>query len=440
MNSPSSARAAGARMTMRFQCRKADNMSKFLRGLGNFVFIIGGLLGFVLSILVVSAVAGVGGVIASLFLFPLTFTLVPFYTLFVYGSWNLLLINYGSAIVAWTLYKIAENVDQRAKESTIEAPWVIAQDSPSKQVELSPARVESAPIEKPVKPVEQAQQRASESNKNALAFFAVVVGILILTVVFMSLSPETSSKPTPAPSPKPVTIRPTLTAAPLIRASPTTKPVSLDACVTNGSIRIRRGPGTQYAAFDGLASDACLTILRRNEDASWVYMTTGAKTGWVAAWLLTIEGDISKVPVQSISEAMSMVPTAKIVPTQKLSPTATKAVPTQKLPPPATGTPFEDFTMPFQPDVLCSQMKNRVGEYVTCKIERAYCDFLPAVDGDPTFCNDRPYPNQSFVFVVFGEDWSDYDGDCLMVSGTVSLYRGVPQILATSRSQVSLCQ
>jgi uncharacterized protein YraI len=433
MNSPSSARAASARMKLRLHWRKVDNMSKFLRGLGNFVFIIGGLLGFVLSLFVVYAVAGGGGVIASLFLFPLTFTLVPFYSLFVYGNWNLLLINYGSAIIAWTLYKIAENVDEKAKESTLETPWVIARDLPSKDAERSPA------IEEPVKPVEQAKQRASQSNKDALAFLAVVVGILILTAVFISLSPETSSKPTPrTPTAKPASL--THTAAPLIRASPTIKPVSLDACVTNGSVRIRRGPGTQYAAFDGLASDTCLTVLRRNDDASWVYMTTGEKTGWVAAWLLTIEGDISKVPVQGISETMSLSPTAKIIPTQKLSPTATKAIPTQKLPPTATGTPFEYSTLPFEPDVVCSQMKNRVGEYVTCKIERAYCDFLPAVDGDPTFCNDRPYPNQSFVLVVFGEDWSDYDGACLMVSGTVSLYRGVPQILATRRSQVSYCK
>src|SRR6266536_6287581 len=92
-----------------------STMSKFLRGLGNFVFIIGGLLGFVLSLLVVYAVAGGGGVIGSLFLFPVAFMLVPFYTLFVYGSWNLLLINYGSAIIAWTLHKIADGMDEEPK-------------------------------------------------------------------------------------------------------------------------------------------------------------------------------------------------------------------------------------------------------------------------------------------------------------------------------------
>jgi hypothetical protein len=79
------------------------------------------------------------------------------------------------------------------------------------------------------------------------------------------------------------------------------------------------------------------------------------------------------------------------------------------------------------------------GETVTCRIARAHCDYRPDVGGEPTFCNDAPFPNHDFTLLVWEHDWSDYDGQCLIVTGFVSRYEGKPQIVAESRSQVSLC-
>ncbi len=81
---------------------------------------------------------------------------------------------------------------------------------------------------------------------------------------------------------------------------------------------------------------------------------------------------------------------------------------------------------------LCSDMADQLGERVTCQIERAYCEYLPGVNGSPTFCDDRPYPNQDFQLVVFGDDWSDLDGECLIVSGFLERYTGRLQIKAGS--------
>ena len=81
-----------------------------------------------------------------------------------------------------------------------------------------------------------------------------------------------------------------------------------------------------------------------------------------------------------------------------------------------------------------------VGETVTCRIKRAYCDYRPDVGGAPTFCNDAPYPSQSFTLLVWGEDWSDLDGMCIDVTGFVVRYKGKPQIVAESRSQVAPCR
>ena len=92
-------------------------------------------------------------------------------------------------------------------------------------------------------------------------------------------------------------------------------------------------------------------------------------------------------------------------------------------------------------DVLtCRQTGAYVGNMVTCRIDHAYCSYRPDIDGKPTFCNDAPYPNHSFTLLVWGSDWSGYDGDCIIVEGFVSRYKGKPQIVAESRSQVSLCR
>lgn len=99
--------------------------------------------------------------------------------------------------------------------------------------------------------------------------------------------------------------------------------------------------------------------------------------------------------------------------------------------PPPTWTP----TRPLYEE--CSQAT--AGEFVTCRIQRAHCDYRPDVSGAPTFCNDAPFGSHSFTLLVWGEDWSDYDGRCLTVTGLVTRYRGLPQIEATSRSQVDSC-
>jgi hypothetical protein len=90
-------------------------------------------------------------------------------------------------------------------------------------------------------------------------------------------------------------------------------------------------------------------------------------------------------------------------------------------------------------DLLCKDTKNMVGEIVSCKIPRAYCEYSPSTSGNPTFCTDARYPNQNFTLLVWESDWSDLDGQCIIVSGNVSLYNGKPQIEVSNRSQISSC-
>lgn len=123
------------------------------------------------------------------------------------------------------------------------------------------------------------------------------------------------------------------------------------------------------------------------------------------------------------------------------SPTATAPEPeasatASKSAPAATRSPMP----PDTPVPVCSQIGERVGTTVTCVIPRAHCSFREDVSGSPTFCNDAPFPTHSFTLLVWGQDWSEFDGRCVRVQGYLSGYQGQLEIVAESRTQVSDCE
>ena len=195
--------------------------------------------------------------------------------------------------------------------------------------------------------------------------------------------------------------------------------------------RIRRGPSTKSETIGGLLTGTCLTILGRTVDASWVYVVSDDhQTGWVAASLLPAAGDIGKVSIRDSSAlANSTRPTLTSAEVAHGAEAYLTKVAATNLP----GAPLSPYETP------CFEYADRVGEYITCKLEKAYCDYLPDVEGRPTYCSDRPAPDQNFALVVVGEDWSQYEGQCLIVKGFLEIDRGVLQIQALTRDQVSAC-
>ena len=82
-------------------------------GLGNFfkvvgwiVFAVAGLWGFFLCLAIISKAAGFWGIVAALFLGPVTFVAAPFYAGFAWGDWFPLVLTYGGGIVATVLIGI----------------------------------------------------------------------------------------------------------------------------------------------------------------------------------------------------------------------------------------------------------------------------------------------------------------------------------------------
>lgn len=90
--------------------------------------------------------------------------------------------------------------------------------------------------------------------------------------------------------------------------------------------------------------------------------------------------------------------------------------------------------------ILSIDAGNFVGETVAVRIEKANCSYRPDVNGAPTFCNDQPFPNHSFALIVWGKDWTDFDGECIDVTGEIEEYEGKYEIIANSLDQVNPCK
>jgi hypothetical protein len=72
--------------------------------------------------------------------------------------------------------------------------------------------------------------------------------------------------------------------------------------------------------------------------------------------------------------------------------------------------------------------------------------YADATKGQPTFLNlDKPYPSQVFTIVIWGENRSkfgkpenDYNGKRICVTGKITAYAGLPEIVAEDPKQLRI--
>jgi hypothetical protein len=92
-----------------------------------------------------------------------------------------------------------------------------------------------------------------------------------------------------------------------------------------------------------------------------------------------------------------------------------------------------------------SEASGYIGKRETVCGQVASANFAARSKGRPTFLNlDRPYPNLIFTVVIWGSDRAKfedapertYSGKKICVTGTISSYRGVPQIVVSDPSQI----
>lgn len=92
------------------------------------------------------------------------------------------------------------------------------------------------------------------------------------------------------------------------------------------------------------------------------------------------------------------------------------------------------------------EAKDHVGEVATVCGKVVSTHYASATKGQPTFLNlDEPYPKGIFTTLIWGNDRSKfgnpdskYRDTHVCVTGKVSSYRGIPEIVVTEPSQIAV--
>jgi DNA/RNA endonuclease YhcR with UshA esterase domain len=97
-----------------------------------------------------------------------------------------------------------------------------------------------------------------------------------------------------------------------------------------------------------------------------------------------------------------------------------------------------------QQKISSSEAKNHIGEPATVCGTVVSTRYAQSAKGKPTFLNfDKPYPSKVFTVLIWGSNRNkfatpetDYKGKSLCVTGTISEYRGTPEIVVDNPTQI----
>jgi DNA/RNA endonuclease YhcR with UshA esterase domain len=101
-----------------------------------------------------------------------------------------------------------------------------------------------------------------------------------------------------------------------------------------------------------------------------------------------------------------------------------------------------------QKTLTASEAKDHIGEQATVCGKVVSTLWATGSRGSPTFLNfDKPYPGQIFTMLIWGSDRPKfsqpetmYRGKEVCVTGKISSFKGVPEVVATDPSQVKIIQ
>jgi len=99
-----------------------------------------------------------------------------------------------------------------------------------------------------------------------------------------------------------------------------------------------------------------------------------------------------------------------------------------------------------QTTLSTSEAASHIGEKAIVCGKVVDARYASSSRGRPTFLNlDKPYPNQVFTVVIWGEDRDKfgepeekYRDKRICITGIISSYRGVPQIQVTDPKQIQI--
>jgi micrococcal nuclease len=99
-----------------------------------------------------------------------------------------------------------------------------------------------------------------------------------------------------------------------------------------------------------------------------------------------------------------------------------------------------------QKKLSANEAKDHFGEVATVCGEVVSARYASTSNGEPTFLNfDKAYPNQIFTVVIWGDNRSkfgkpedDFQGKHICVTGKITAYAGLPEIVLADPKQLSV--
>ncbi len=99
-----------------------------------------------------------------------------------------------------------------------------------------------------------------------------------------------------------------------------------------------------------------------------------------------------------------------------------------------------------QKALTATEAKGHVGEQATVCGKVVSTRWAESSRGSPTFLNfDQPYPDQVFTLLIWGNDRlkfhnpeTTYRGKRVCVTGKISVFKGVPEVIANDPSQIKV--
>ena len=99
-----------------------------------------------------------------------------------------------------------------------------------------------------------------------------------------------------------------------------------------------------------------------------------------------------------------------------------------------------------QKTLTATEAKGHIGEQATVCGKVVSTRYAESSRGSPTFLNfDQPYPNQVFTLLIrgsdrskFGDPETSYRGKRICVTGKLTSFKGVPEVVASEPAQIKM--
>jgi uncharacterized protein YgiM (DUF1202 family) len=178
-------------------------------------------------------------------------------------------------------------------------------------------------------------------------------------------------------------------------------------------LRVRSGPGTQYAILGKLAVGTQVSLLARSADGQWyviAFPPGSTQRGWINSGFVLPDVSTANLPTEQAPPTATPTATTAATPTELPSPTLEATDPCAPIPGQAYGTLAIDSGPTDRPAATHPDLNLELRGYAPTNAAKALINIKGAPDpGAPqlrSLFQDRRLPTITGVYQVYAWDWN----------------------------------